>query len=175
MHLSCTDLCKKYNDKMVVDNISINLEAKKVIGLLGPNGAGKTTTFYMLVGLIKSNSGEIKIDDNNINEVNIETTKAIIYPDQEIIESSEFATITTPTSKTTGNGVIADMKKGQVKILSNAKRLSSTDDRTEQLEGEMMLYDLNKKTWVLLKKQQQNDKLQIQERVRTILKTKKGE
>ena len=51
MRLSCTDLIKKYNDKKVVDNISINLEAKKVIGLLGPNGAGKTTTFYMLVGL----------------------------------------------------------------------------------------------------------------------------
>ena len=43
-----------------------------------------------------------KYDNNNINEVNIETTKAIIYPDQEIIETSEFATIITPNSKTTG-------------------------------------------------------------------------
>jgi len=115
-----------------------------------------------------------KYDNKKVNEVTIQTTKAIIYPDQEIIETSEFATIITPNSKTTGNGVIADMKKGQVKILSNAKRLSTTDERSEHLEGEIMLYDLNKKTWVLLKKQGQDDKLQIQDRVKTILKTKKG-
>jgi LPS export ABC transporter protein LptC len=114
-----------------------------------------------------------KYDTNNVNEVNIVTTKAIIYPDQEIIETSEFATITTPNSKTSGNGVIANMKLGEIKILSNARRLSNTDDRTEELEGEMMLYDLDKKTWVLLKKEGQDDKIQIQNRVKTILKTKK--
>ena len=115
-----------------------------------------------------------KYDDNKINEVKITTTKAIIYPDQEIIETSEFATITTPNSKTSGDGVVADMKLGKVRILSNAKRLSTTDERSEELEGETMLYDLNKKTWVLLKKEDQNDKIQIQNRVKTILKTKKA-
>lgn len=65
------------------------------------------------------------------------------------------------------------MKLGEIKILSNARRLSNTDDRTEELEGEMMLYDLDKKTWVLLKKEGQDDKIQIQNRVKTILKTKK--
>ena len=114
-----------------------------------------------------------KYDNNKINEVNITTTKAIIYPDQEIIETSEFATIITPNSKTSGNGVIADMKKGQVRILSNARRISSNDVRTEELQGETMLYDLNKKTWVLLKKEGQDDRIQIQNRVKTILKTKK--
>ena len=85
MHLSCTDLCKKYNDKLVVDNISINLEAKKVIGLLGPNGAGKTTTFYMLVGLIKCNGGEIIINDNNITELpmHLRSDLGISYLPQE--------------------------------------------------------------------------------------------
>ena len=85
MGLNCIDLCKKYNDKMVVDNISINLEAKKVIGLLGPNGAGKTTTFYMLVGLIKCNSGKIKIDDNNITELpmHLRSDLGISYLPQE--------------------------------------------------------------------------------------------
>ena len=116
-----------------------------------------------------------KYDNYKSNEVNIETSKAIIYPDQEIIETSEFATIITPNSKTSGNGVIADMKKGQIKILSNAKRLSSSDDRSEQLEGETMLYDLNKKTWVLLKKEGHDDKLKIKNRVKTILKTRKSE
>ena len=69
MHLNCTDLVKKYNDKKVVDKVSIDLHAKKVIGLLGPNGAGKTTTFYMLVGLIKCNSGQIKINDTDITNL----------------------------------------------------------------------------------------------------------
>ena len=85
MHLSCTDLCKKYNDKLVVDNISINLEARKVIGLLGPNGAGKTTTFYMLVGLIKCNSGVIEIDDEDITQLpmHLRSDLGISYLPQE--------------------------------------------------------------------------------------------
>jgi LPS export ABC transporter protein LptC len=115
-----------------------------------------------------------KYDDNKINEVKIITTKAIIYPDEEIIETSEFATITTPNSKTSGDGVIADMKQGKVTILSNAKRLSTSDERSEELKGETMLYDLNKKTWVLLKKDGRDDKIKIQNRVKTILKTKKA-
>jgi len=115
-----------------------------------------------------------KFDENQRNEVNIITTEAIIYPDKEVIETDKFATIVTPNSKTSGNGVIADMKKGQITILSNAKRLSVTDERTEQLEGETMLYDLSKKTWVLLKKEMQDDKIKIKDRVKTILRTKKG-
>lgn len=85
MGLSCKDLCKKYDNKTVVDNISINLDSKKVIGLLGPNGAGKTTTFYMLVGLIKCNSGEIKIDDENITEhpMHLRSNLGISYLPQE--------------------------------------------------------------------------------------------
>ena len=67
--LDCTNLSKKYNDKTVVNDISISLQENSVIGLLGPNGAGKTTTFYMLVGLIKSNSGIIKIDDQDITSL----------------------------------------------------------------------------------------------------------
>ena len=116
-----------------------------------------------------------KYDNNQINEVKIVTTEAIIYPDDEIIETDKFATIVTPNSKTSGNGVIANMKKGQIRILSNAKRLSITDERSEQIEGERMLYDLKKKTWVLLKKEMQNDKIKIKIRVKTILKTRKVE
>ncbi len=67
--LDCINLSKKYNDKTVVNDISISLQANTVIGLLGPNGAGKTTTFYMLVGLIKCNSGIIKINDNDITSL----------------------------------------------------------------------------------------------------------
>ena len=85
MNLNCKDLCKKYNDKMVVDSISISLKARKVIGLLGPNGAGKTTTFYMLVGLIKCNSGEITVDDKGITELpmHLRSDLGISYLPQE--------------------------------------------------------------------------------------------
>ena len=71
--LSCTNLSKKYDDKLVVDGIDINLKTKKVIGLLGPNGAGKTTTFFMIVGLIHCNSGQIKINDYDITSVPMHT------------------------------------------------------------------------------------------------------
>ena len=116
-----------------------------------------------------------KYDENNNNEVNIITTEAAVYPDTEIIETTQFATIITPDSKTTGNGLIADMKNGQIKILSNAKRLSSTDKQSQQLEGDRMMYDLAKKTWVLLKKENQSDKIKLQERTKTIFKIKKTE
>ena len=67
------------------------------------------------------------------------------------------------------------MKNGQIKILSNAKRLSSTDEQSQQLEGDRMMYDLAKKTWVLLKKENQDDKVKVQERTKTIFKIKKIE
>jgi lipopolysaccharide export system ATP-binding protein len=85
MFLNCRDLVKKYNDKKVVDKVSINLHAKKVVGLLGPNGAGKTTTFYMLVGLIKCNSGLIKINDTDITNLpmHLRSNLGISYLPQE--------------------------------------------------------------------------------------------
>ena len=67
--LDCVNLSKKYDGKTVVHDISISLQENNVIGLLGPNGAGKTTTFYMLVGLVKSNSGIIKIDNQDITSL----------------------------------------------------------------------------------------------------------
>jgi LPS export ABC transporter protein LptC len=116
-----------------------------------------------------------KYDEDNNNEVTIRTTEAAVYPETEIIETTEFATIITPDSRTTGNGLIADMKNGQIKILSNAKRISSSDKQSQQLEGDRMMYDLAKKTWVLLKKENQDDKIKVQERTKTIFKIKKIE
>ena len=67
------------------------------------------------------------------------------------------------------------MKNGQIKILSNAKRLSYTDEQSQQLEGDRMMYDLNKRTWVLLKKEDQDDTVKVQERTKTIFKIKNRE
>ena len=114
-----------------------------------------------------------KFDNKNNHEAQIKTSTAIIYPNKEIIETEKFATIVTPNSTTTGEGVIADVKNGYIKILSKAKRISYTDKGSEQIQGEKMIYNLEKKTWSLLMKEP-DGKLGIKERVKTILKTKKA-
>ena len=64
--LECNNLEKSYDSQKVVSDITIHVRSGEVIGLLGPNGAGKTTTFYMTVGLIKTDSGKIIIDNKDI-------------------------------------------------------------------------------------------------------------
>ncbi len=62
MRLFTTDLVKRYKTRTVVDHVSIDVRQGEIVGLLGPNGAGKTTTFYMIVGLIKPNEGNIYLE-----------------------------------------------------------------------------------------------------------------
>ncbi len=59
-------LTKIYNKRKVVNNIDLSISPGEVVGLLGPNGAGKTTTFYMIVGLVKPDDGEIFLDGEDI-------------------------------------------------------------------------------------------------------------
>lgn len=66
--LRTDNLVKKYGKRTVVDHVSINVKQGEIVGLLGPNGAGKTTTFYMTVGLISPNSGNIYLNDRNITK-----------------------------------------------------------------------------------------------------------
>ena len=72
MKLHTKNLVKQYKTRTVVDHVSIEVDQGEIVGLLGPNGAGKTTTFYMIVGLIKPNEGQIFLDD-------IEITKEPVY------------------------------------------------------------------------------------------------
>ncbi len=66
--LRTENLVKKYGKRTVVNHVSINVRQGEIVGLLGPNGAGKTTTFYMTVGLIVPNEGEIYIGNQNITK-----------------------------------------------------------------------------------------------------------
>jgi len=66
MKLVVEHLQKSYKGRRVVNNVSFYLEQGEVVGLLGPNGAGKTTTFYMVIGLISPEKGDIFLDDKNI-------------------------------------------------------------------------------------------------------------
>lgn len=62
-------LVKKYKNRTVVNEVSINFTQGEIVGLLGPNGAGKTTSFYMIVGLIKPFAGKIFLNDTDITEM----------------------------------------------------------------------------------------------------------
>ncbi len=64
--LSLKNLVKTYNGKPAVNSVSLNIDAGSVVGLLGPNGAGKTTTFYMTIGIIKPNGGQVFLADEDI-------------------------------------------------------------------------------------------------------------
>jgi lipopolysaccharide export system ATP-binding protein len=69
MKLRAENLIKKYKKRTVVKGVSVSLNQGEIVGLLGPNGAGKTTSFYMIVGLIKPNEGQIFLDDKNITSM----------------------------------------------------------------------------------------------------------
>lgn len=68
MVLRSENLVKKYKSRTVASNVSVEVKQGEIVGLLGPNGAGKTTSFYMIVGMIKPNSGKIFLDDLDITK-----------------------------------------------------------------------------------------------------------
>ena len=67
--LSTKHLEKSYKSRQVVKNVSLSIQSSEVVGLLGPNGAGKTTSFYMIVGLVTPENGQVFIDDTNITHL----------------------------------------------------------------------------------------------------------
>ena len=84
-NLSTKGLIKIYNKRKVVNQIDLSISPGEVVGLLGPNGAGKTTTFYMIVGLIKPDAGEICLDGENITRfpMYLRARKGLNYLPQE--------------------------------------------------------------------------------------------
>lgn len=64
--LSTHHIVKRYHGRNVVDGVSVSINTGEIVGLLGPNGAGKTTSFYMIVGLINPDGGDIALDDRDI-------------------------------------------------------------------------------------------------------------
>jgi lipopolysaccharide export system ATP-binding protein len=69
MQLRAENLIKKYKQRVVVNDVSVEVNQGEIVGLLGPNGAGKTTSFYMIVGLIKADSGQVFLDQTPITKL----------------------------------------------------------------------------------------------------------
>jgi lipopolysaccharide export system ATP-binding protein len=83
--LSVTNLFKTYKNRPVVKDLSITVKQGEIVGLLGPNGAGKTTTFYMVVGLIPPDTGNIFLGDEDVTKLpmHLRAQKGISYLPQE--------------------------------------------------------------------------------------------
>ena len=83
--LEARDLRKQYRNKIAVESVSLGVESGEIVGLLGPNGAGKTTTFYMIVGLLKADAGEIGLDGRSLTDapMHVRARAGIGYLPQE--------------------------------------------------------------------------------------------
>jgi len=69
MKLRAENITKRYKKRVVVKGVSVEVQQGEIVGLLGPNGAGKTTSFYMMVGLVSPNSGNVFLDGNDITKL----------------------------------------------------------------------------------------------------------
>ncbi len=83
--LAAKQLIKTYNKRNVVNGVSLQVSTGEIVGLLGPNGAGKTTSFYMLVGLVKADAGEITLDSHTLTHspMHLRAAHGIGYLPQE--------------------------------------------------------------------------------------------
>ena len=75
--LSTEEIGKSYGGRQVVNGVSLQIEQGEVVGLLGPNGAGKTTSFYMIVGLVRPDSGRVLTDGIDITRVPIDRKSVV--------------------------------------------------------------------------------------------------
>ena len=114
--LKAVNLAKSYKGRDVVRDVSISIERGEIVGLLGPNGAGKTTCFYMIVGLIRADSGEVSLEEHVLTTLPIHqrANYGLSYLPQD---SSIFRTLSVE------NNILA--------ILETRKDLSSAEKRSK--------------------------------------------
>lgn len=117
--LSARNLAKSYKGRTVVRDVSLTIEQGQIVGLLGPNGAGKTTCFYMIVGLVRADSGKVSLDDQDLTDspIHQRASYGLSYLPQD---SSIFRTLT--------------VEQNILAILETRKDLSSSE-RHRKLES----------------------------------------
>ena len=114
--LTATNLAKSYKGRKVVRDVSLSVDQGEIVGLLGPNGAGKTTCFYMIVGLVKADSGSVQLSDQSLTSLPIHqrASYGLSYLPQD---SSIFRTLSVE------DNILA--------ILETRKDLSNTEKNTK--------------------------------------------
>jgi lipopolysaccharide export system ATP-binding protein len=114
--LAATQLIKQYNGRKVVSGVSLQVNTGEIVGLLGPNGAGKTTSFYMMVGLIKADEGEIRLDSRLITHdpMHLRAQLGIGYLPQE---PSVFRKLSVADNLRAVLQIRADLTPGQTELV----------------------------------------------------------
>ena len=114
--LAAKELIKNYNKRNVVKGVSFEVSDREVVGLLGPNGAGKTTSFYMLVGLVKADGGEILLNDHPITHypMHVRARMGVGYLPQE---PSVFRKLSVADNLRAVLQIRSDLTKGQVELM----------------------------------------------------------
>src|SRR5258708_1342400 len=122
--LTASSLGKRYKSRQVVKDVSVHITNGEVVGLLGPNGAGKTTIFYMLIGLVVPNRGNIILQNNNITKLTMHKRArlGIRYLPQE---KSIFRKLTV----TDNNLAVLQLRKD----LNRAQKQQKLNDLLEEL------------------------------------------
>jgi lipopolysaccharide export system ATP-binding protein len=128
-------LQKSYGMRQVVSDVSLEVHSGEVVGLLGPNGAGKTTSFYMIVGLVPSDAGEIRLDDANISHLPIHR-RAVMGLSYLPQEASVFRKLTVEDNIR----AVLELRRENGKPLSRA----AIEDRLDALLSELQIEKLRK-------------------------------
>jgi lipopolysaccharide export system ATP-binding protein len=126
-------LQKSYGARQVVRDVSLQVESGEVVGLLGPNGAGKTTSFYMVVGLVPSDAGQIDLDGADISHLPIHR-RAVLGLSYLPQEASVFRKLTVEENIR----AVLELQRDKGKPLSK----SAIDDRLNRLLSELQIEKL---------------------------------
>ena len=114
--LAAKNLIKTYNKRNVVNGVSLHIHTGEVVGLLGPNGAGKTTSFYMMVGLIRADEGEILLDSQDITHhpMHLRAQLGVGYLPQE---PSVFRKLSVADNLRAVLQIRSDLTEGQIELV----------------------------------------------------------
>ncbi|MDR2807177.1 MAG: LPS export ABC transporter ATP-binding protein [Puniceicoccales bacterium] len=143
--LSANALYKNYGERNVVDNITLSVSSGEIVGILGPNGAGKTTTFYMIVGLIRLNSGSVVLDQQNITNFSMHRRARLglsylpqetsIFKKLSVFDNLKIIAEYLPIEKSKMNAVIfATLEELNIQNLAQQKAYTLSGGERRRLE-----------------------------------------